>query len=261
MKSDAPVLYRFDNLAQQELIHGISLSCGGVSHGAITGLNLGHTVGDALDAVEANHALLYAALGIAPEQVITAHQVHGAQVAAVGPEQAGTIIPSTDGLISNTPGIYLLMRFADCVPVLFFDPARQAIGLAHAGWRGALARVAARTATAMVHEYGCHPEDILAAIGPSIGPCCYEVGPEVVEAVHTAFPQTPGLIDRTGPSGHAYLNLWAVVRAQLYECGLEYIETARLCTACRSDLFYSYRRQGTASGRFGAIIGLRPSGV
>lgn len=261
MKSDAPVLYRFDSLAQQKLAHGISLSCGGVSHGAITGLNLGHTVGDALDAVDANHALLYAALGIAPEQVITAHQVHGAEVAAVGPDQAGTIIPSTDGLISNTPGLYLMMRFADCVPVLFYDPVLRAIGLAHAGWRGALARVAARTASAMVREYGCRPEDILAATGPSIGPCCYEVGPEVVAAVRTAFPEATNLVGRTQPSGHAHLNLWAMVHMQLREAGLEQIETARLCTACRSDLFYSYRRQGTSSGRFGAIIGLRPSGV
>lgn len=261
MKSDAPVLYRFDSLAQQELVHGISLSCGGVSHGAITGLNLGHTVGDDPQAVEANHALLYAALGIAPEQVVTAHQVHGAHVAAVGPDQAGTIIPATDGLISNTPKLYLLMRFADCVPVLFFDPVRRAIGLAHAGWRGALARVAARTASAMVREYGCRPEHILAAIGPSIGPCCYEVGPEVVAAVSTAFPEAHDLVSRPQASGHAHLNLWAMVHAQLLEAGLEHIETARLCTACRSDLFYSYRRQGASSGRFGAIIGLRPSGV
>jgi hypothetical protein len=259
--TELPVLYRFGSLAVPGLVHGVTLQSGGASRGAISGLNLGHTVGDDPDAVEANHALLYAALGLLPEQVVTARQVHGAQVTRVNADNGGTIIPATDGLITDVTGVALLMRFADCVPVLLYDPQRRAIGLAHAGWRGALARVAAHTALAMIDQLKCQPSDIRAAIGPSIGPCCYKVGPEVAEATLATFPEEGHLLSRTQPSGHAHLDLWAAVATQLREAGIEQIETARICTACRSDLFYSYRRQGAASGRFGAIIGLSATGV
>jgi YfiH family protein len=259
--SEPPLLYRFDTLQESQLLHGVTLRTGGSSHGRISGLNLGHTVGDDPDAVEANHALLYAALGLRPEQVITAHQVHGAHVARVGVREGGTVVHATDGLVTNEPGVALLMRYADCVPVLFFDPTRRAIGLTHAGWRGTLARVAAHTAEALVREFGCQPGDIRAAIGPSIGPCCYEVGPEVVEATRSAFPGEGALLTRIKPSGHAHLDLWAAVALQLRDTGVYQVETARICTVCRSDLFYSHRKQNAAGGRFGAIIGLWPTGV
>lgn len=259
--TEHPVLYRFDSLQGAGLVHGVSLRTGGFSRGRITGLNLGHTVGDDTEAVDANHALLFAALGLSADQVVTARQVHGARVARVGWGEGGTVIPATDGLITEVPGVALLMRFADCVPVLLYDPQRNAIGLAHAGWRGALARVAAHTAQAMIHEFGCRPADLRASIGPSIGPCCYEVGPEVAEATRAAFPEQDRLLSQVQPSGHAHLDLWAAVATQLSEIGIEQIETARICTACRGDLFYSYRRQGAASGRFGAIIGLSATGV
>jgi hypothetical protein len=113
----------------------------------------------------------------------------------------------------------------------------------------------------MIDQLKCQPSDIRAAIGPSIGPCCYKVGPEVAEATLATFPEEGHLLSRTQPSGHAHLDLWAAVATQLREAGIEQIETARICTACRSDLFYSYRRQGAASGRFGAIIGLSATGV
>jgi polyphenol oxidase len=255
--SDAPVLYRFDSLSEPALLHGVSSRLGGASQGRISGLNLGHTVGDDAQAVAHNHALLYEALGLRPQQVVSARQVHGAHVARVGAFHGGTVIADTDGLITDEPDTALLMRFADCVPVLLYDPERGAIGLAHAGWKGTLARVAAHAAQALVQELGCRPADIRAAIGPSIGPCCYEVGPEVVAATREAFPAAPTLISRERASGHAYLNLWAAVAWQLREVGIEQIETARLCTSCRSDLFYSHRAQGPAAGRFAAVIALR----
>jgi YfiH family protein len=259
--SEPPLLYRFDSLKDPHVLHGVTLCSGGSSRGAISGLNLGHTVGDDLEAVDANHALLYAALGLRPEQVITAHQVHGSHVARVGARDGGAVVPATDGLVTDEPGVALMMRYADCVPVLLFDATRRAIGLAHAGWRGTLARVAARAAEALVREFGCKPSDIRAAIGPSIGPCCYEVGPEVVEATRSAYPGQDALLARIQPNGHAYLHLWSAVALQLREVGVAQIETARICTVCRSDLFYSHRKQGVAAGRFGAIIGLRPTGV
>jgi len=259
--ADGVLFYRFAALDRPELLHGISLRHGGASHGTITGLNLGHSVGDDPAAVEQNHLLLYTSLGLAPLQVVSAQQVHGAHVERVYASHGGAVLPSTDALITNEPGIALLMRYADCVPVLLYDPVRGAIGLAHAGWRGALARVAARTAERMMGAFASDPADILACVGPSIGPCCYQVGPEVVAEARIAFPGLEGLTVRERPSGHAYLDLWRVVAEQLRQVGVRHISLARICTACRTDLFYSYRREHDRAGRFAAVIGLRGTGV
>jgi polyphenol oxidase len=256
-------LYRFDTLDDSAgaLVHGISTRLGGASQGPLASLNLGHTVGDAADLVEANHRTLFAALGIPAERVVTAHQVHSNRVALVGGPDVGQALPETDALITDAPGVYLMLRYADCVPVLLFDPRRRAVGLAHAGWQGTVAHVAARAAEAMISHLGCHPQDILGAIGPSIGPCCYQVGPEVVARVEEAFPGGHGLLVRRQPDGHAHLDLWAANAYQLARVGLQQIETAHLCTACRTDLFYSHRAERGRTGRLAAIIGLRPVGV
>lgn len=254
-------LYRFDALADSGLLHGISTRLGGASEGPFASLNLGHTVGDVAERVAANHRLLFATLGIPAERVVTAHQVHGSRVAVVGRSDGSRVVPQTDALVTDTPGVYLMLRYADCVPVLLYDPRRRAVGLVHAGWQGTVAQVAARAAQAMIRRFGCQPHEIVAAIGPSIGPCCYEVGPEVVERVGAAFPRTEGLLARRQPNGHAHLDLWAANAYQLAQLGLRQIEIARLCTACRTDLFYSHRAERGRTGRMGAIIGLRPDGV
>ncbi len=259
--ADPLALHRFEGLAGAPLVHAITTRLGGHSAGHLASLNLGHTVGDAPEAVAHNHARLLAALDIPAERVVTAHQVHGTRVAVATPADGGRVIPQTDALITVTPGLYLMLRYADCVPVLLYDPRRGAIGLAHAGWQGTLAGTAARAAKTMIAEFGCRPEDLQAAIGPSIGPCCYEVGPEVVAAAEAAFPQAPDLLRRRRPNGHAYLDLWSANAYQLAQVGLRQIECARLCTACRTDLFYSHRAEGGRTGRFAAIIGLRPDGV
>ncbi|MGI6368760.1 MAG: peptidoglycan editing factor PgeF [Anaerolineae bacterium] len=251
------LLYQFETFQRPGLLHAVTTSCGGHSRGGIQGLNLGRTTGDDPASVEANHRALYERLLIAPSQVVSASQVHGAHVARVTAADGGAVMPETDGLISDTPGLALLMRFADCVPVLLYDARRRAVGLAHAGWRGALAGVATNTVIAMQRAYGCSPDDLQAGLGPSIGPCCFEVGPEVVQQVRETCADSNRLITRQQPNGHAWLNLWGLVEAQLRALGLKHIESARLCTACRHDLFYSYRRQGAASGRLAAVIGLQ----
>lgn len=259
--TESLALYRFDALADAALVHAVSTRLGGGSLLPTAGLNLGHTVGDDPQAVAGNHALLAAALGIPSGQIVSAHQVHGNQIAIVEQSDAGRVISETDGLITETSGLYLMLRYADCVPVLLYDPIRQAVGLAHAGWQGTLARVAARTAQAMVSDLGCRVEDLRAAIGPSIGPCCYEVGPEVVTATVAAFPDAPGLIKRRQANGHAHLDLWAANVRQLEQVGIDLIETARLCTACRPDLFFSHRAEQGRTGRFAVILGLRPDRI
>lgn len=256
-----PVIYRFHSLEDKRLVHGVTTRWGGYSQGVWRELNLGHTVGDAPQHVAHNHVLLFQHLGIRPQNVVTARQVHGNAVALVDASHGGQVIPGTDALVTNTPGIFLMLRYADCVPIFLYDPKAQAVALIHAGWKGTLGGVALRTVQTMVEALGCRPADLKAAIGPSIGPCCYEVGPEVVARFLAVFGNYPGLIARPRRDGGGYLNLWLVNAWQLRQAGLKQIETAFLCTACRTDLFFSHRGEGGNTGRLGAIIGLQPDDV
>lgn len=238
------------------LLQAVTTRLGGVSREPWASLNLGHTVGDDPRAVAANEQRAYAALGVAAGQVITARQVHGADVARVGAAEAGRVAGSADALVTDAPGVVLLMRFADCTPVLFHAPDRGVVAIAHAGWRGALAGVAAHTARAMIEHYGCDPHTLRVGIGPSIGPCCYEVGAEVYGPMADRWGAD--VVDRTaGAPGKAHLNLPECSARALGEVGVEHIEMAAVCTCCRREEFFSHRGDGGHTGRFAALIGLR----
>jgi len=252
---DGVVLYRFDGLGRAEgLIHAVLTRIGGVSEGPYATLNLGHTVGDDLAAVEENHRRALSLLGLAPRQVVSPYQVHGARAGVVGRAHRGTVQPASDGLVTAVPAVPLLMRFADCAPILLFDPARRAVGMAHAGWRGLVAGVVPATVRAMTERLGCDPADLWAGVGPTIGPCCYAVEPEVAAAVQAACPPGAGVVHDAG--GETYLDLPAAVQAQLHAAGIEQIEDAGLCTACHVDEFFSHRAEHGRTGRFGVVIGL-----
>ncbi|MBC8263991.1 MAG: peptidoglycan editing factor PgeF [Anaerolineales bacterium] len=251
------VYYRFANLTSyDEVLHGVFTRLGGVSSSPYESLNVGHLVGDDHEAVEANHDLIYQALGISRGDVATAHQEHGSRVALVGHQDRGRVIPATDALITDTPGVALMLRFADCLPVLLYDPVRRAVGLAHAGWRGAIKGIAAKTAAAMVEAYGSRPADIIAGLGPCIGPCCYQVGTEVTQLVKARFNHWQGLLRPQG-DGSFHFNLWEANRRQLTKMGVEEIEVSQLCTACRTDEFFSHRAEKGRTGRFAVILGMR----
>jgi YfiH family protein len=160
--------------------------------------------------------------------------------------------------VTDEPGTYLWLGFADCTPVLLYDPIQRAIGLAHAGWRGTVGHVVARTVEAMLREFGTRPADLLAGIGPAIGPCCYQVGPEVASAVRTAFPDDPDLLTPDG-SDRMRLNLPGANARLLTRLGVpaEQVELSDLCTACRTDLCFSHRAEAGRTGRLAAVIGLR----
>jgi YfiH family protein len=249
------VLYRFDGLDGTDgLLHAILTRIGGVSRGPYATLNLGHTVGDDLAAVEENHRRALGPLGLDPGQVISPWQVHGAAVGVVGPEQLGTIRPQTDALVTAAPDVPLMMRFGDCTPVLLFDSVRRAIGLAHAGWRGVVAGVVGASIQTMTERLGCIPSEIWAGIGPTIGPCCYEVGPDVAEKIASACPSGTEVVHSV--NGQVHADLPAAVEAQLHAAGVERVEHADLCTSCRVDEFFSHRAEGGRTGRFGVVIGL-----
>lgn len=258
--------YTFEALdGRRRLVHAVSGRAGGRSEDELAGLNVSYAVGDDSTVVLANRRDLCAAVGIDPAGVVCAAQVHGAAVARVGAAERGrgfasreSAIPDVDALITDEPGVYLWLGFADCAPILLYDPVYQAIGLAHAGWRGTVGGIAARTVEAMAREFGSDPAEIIATVGPCIGPCCYEVGAEVAAAARAGLPAPDEALVATGPNTWRF-DLPAANAQLLCAAGVraDNIERSGICTSCRPDLFYSHRAQRGRAGRFAAIIGLR----
>jgi hypothetical protein len=187
-------------------------------------------------------------------ELCTLTQVHGARV--VRAELAATGSPA-DAVVTDRPGVLLGVVTADCVPILLHDPRARAVGAVHAGWRGTAAGIARAAVRALGEAYGSRPQDLTAVMGPAIGPCCYEVGPEVREALEGAQPGAGAAAGR-GRNGGDTLDLWRANRMILEGAGLapERIHLLRHCTSCRADLFPSYRRDGAGCGRMLAFIGL-----
>lgn len=252
---DSLVYYTFDSLAGIHAVkHAVSTRHGGTSPAPFHSLNLGHAVGDSPSNVARNTDLLYGLLDFPSGAGVTTNQVHGALVAAVGPRERGSSLDGFDALVTNIPGLPLLLRFADCVPILLFDPVKRAVGVAHSGWRGTVMKITAATVRAMTDAFGTRPHDLIAAIGPSIGPCCYCIGPNVIDAVRQSFARADRLLSERG--GKTYLDLWQANVHQLVALGVQQIELAGTCTAEHTHDFYSARREQNRTGRFGAIIAL-----
>ncbi|MFN8637762.1 MAG: peptidoglycan editing factor PgeF [Chloroflexota bacterium] len=233
--------------------HGVSTRAGGVSVGPYSSLNLGMSVGDEPDAVAENKARLAGALGFAADRMVTTPQVHGNGVLVVDRHTAPDALQTrADILVTREPGFLLMQRFADCVPLLLWDEPAGVVGVAHAGWRGTVLDVAGRFVEAAA-ELGGSPATLRAAIGPSIGPCCFEVGEEVV----AQFPDVGGA-SSTGSRGRPHLDLWELNRRQFVAAGVpaDRVEVAGACTRCQPETFFSHRALGYPAGRFGAAIGL-----
>ncbi|MBN1178543.1 MAG: peptidoglycan editing factor PgeF [Anaerolineae bacterium] len=249
---DGIVTYRFSGLERAGVTHAALTRLGGVSQGHFATLNMGHSVGDDLAAVGENHRRVFAAFGLRREQAVSPYQIHSANVRLVGAEHVGSVQPDTDGLLTTTPGVAILFRFADCAPVLLFDPVHRAVGLVHAGWRGAANGVVAAAVAAFARHAGSRPADLWAGVGPAIGPCCYEVGPEVAEAVTRACPVGSDVLRRQ--NGTLHLDLPGAVRAQLVAAGVGQVELSGICTACRTDEWFSHRAEKGRTGRFGMLV-------
>jgi len=246
---------QFD-LFDRNLPHAVFSRVGGVSPSPWQSLNLGSTVGDDLQRVHENRRRALAALGREGQSVYDVWQVHSAHVVvADSPRQAGTPHVQADAILTDRPGLTLLMRFADCVPVLLHDPVRKVVGIVHAGWQGTVRGVVREAISTMQAAFGSDPANVLAAIGPSIGPDHYEVGPDVIEAVSASFgaAATRLLIERQGST---FFDLWAANRLLLEEAGVKYIEVTALCTACHLEDWFSHRAEKGRTGRFGALIAL-----
>jgi purine-nucleoside/S-methyl-5'-thioadenosine phosphorylase / adenosine deaminase len=249
------VFYRPEGMERFPGVLGaVAARHGGVSPAPFDSLNLGASVGDEPFNVNANLNRLHQALDLDPALTVDARQAQAGEVGLVTGTERGTRIDGVDALITNIPGIPLMLRFADCVPILFYDPMHRAIGIAHAGWRGTVARVAANTVLAMAEHLCSEPGNILACVGPSIGPCCYEVGADVSTRVETAFPFASDLLIHR--NGSVYFDLWEANARLLQEIGVGEIEVAGLCTADHTNDFFSWRRENARTGRFAAVIAL-----
>lgn len=255
--SNGLVYYQFDQWhAGNHLAHGVFTRLGGVSQTPWGTLNLGGTVGDDPDAVRENHRRMYAALALDAARACTVWQVHSADTVVVrGPVTHRRWLARADGMVTDQPGVPLTMRFADCTPILLYDPVQHVIGIAHAGWRGTVSGAGVSTLEALRTAFGSRPQDVQVGIGPSIGPQRYQIGEEVVAAVRETFGYTDGLI-RRADDGSAYLDLWAANRLALERAGAGQIEVAGICTATHTQEFYSHRAEAGRTGRFGAVIAL-----
>jgi YfiH family protein len=279
----APALAKFD-----WLVHGFSTRPGGASELAIRRdgrnatekvLNLGFTDWDTRERVLANRERFLAALDAQRKRLITLRQIHSDILHVVDQPPRGAL--RGDALITNVPHLLLGVQTADCIPIFLVDAKRRAVAAVHSGWRGTLKRIAGKAVGRMHLVYGSQPKDMLAVLGPGISRCCYEVGAEVAKEYASQFTQaqdwfngpfdalatdegpTPLPWLSMAPPGHeppparVKLDLFAANRAILLEAGIapKNIFSGDLCTACRTDLLFSYRREGL-TGRMMAVIGV-----
>ncbi len=280
---DDLLYFRFDGLPNGTLHHAVFSRRGGTSLAPFDSLNMSLAVADERDRVYANRRRAYGLFGRDTDTVVHAHLVHGATVARVTTAENGTWVHHVDGLITDQPGCVLTMSFADCAPIVLYDPIHRAIGLGHAGWKGAVADLPGALVRAMGEQFGSDPADLLAAVGPCIGPCCYEVGEIVIDAVRAAFASPDELLHRQSITAHQastdnhaplptrhsplttdllttdhrlHFDLPAANRRNLLNAGVRHVELSEHCTACRTDLFFSHRAEKGRTGRFGVVLGL-----
>lgn len=251
------VYYQFEYLAAQaDLVHGLFTRHGGVSPPPWASLNLSSSSGDSPANVAENNARLLAALGVRREQTVSAWLKHGTRVSVVQARHAGTSLQDVDALLTLETGLFLSMRFADCVPIVLYDAARGALGLLHAGWPGVAANIVSASLQVMQQALGCRPPDVWAGIGPAIRACCYQFGPRLAQTVVAACPPGTRLLVPQA-DGSLHLDLVAAVVAQLRQNGVTGIEDCGLCTACRASDWFSHRAE-KKTGRFGVLVGRRP---
>lgn len=243
-------------IPQRGFVHGFPTRRGGVSTGKRASLNLGVRWGDDADNVAENRRRVAEAAGFDAARLRVTKHVHGTDVWVVGdpvPEPA-----HFDILVTDRPGDTLAAFAADCIPILYCDPVTGVVAAAHAGWRGTVNGAAVRAVATARARFGSKVEDIRVALGPSIGPCCFEVGPEVVDAFRAALGDVPGLVVAGPRKDHIDLRLATRVLCERAGVAPEHIDDRPPCTRCDGERFFSFRRDGLEGGVHMGFIGLRP---
>lgn len=237
--------------------HCFTTRFGGVSEGILSSMNIAIKEGEQPENVEQNLSILASALDFGLENLVCARQIHSDIVRVVTRADHVSVFhrdyPECDGIVTNDPGTALMIYTADCTPLLFHDPVTGAVGAAHAGWRGTAADIAGKTVNAMVDAFGCDPANIRAAIGPNIGPCCFETDADVPEAMVAALgEEAKPHIRQVG--NKYYVNLKEINGCFLRRAGLRHIDISTDCTACQPDRFWSHRVTRGQRGSQGAVI-------
>ena len=247
--------YAFE-IFPEDITQAVFTRQGGVSPEPWSSLNVGGSIGDDIANVRANRISSFKALGRIPESVHDVWQVHSADVVyADQPRPLDTDYTQADVMLTDNPDVTLFMRFADCTPILLHDPKNQVVGIVHSGWMGTVRGAVRAAVQAMQKRYGSNPADVLAAIGPAIGPDHYEVGEDVIAQVQATFgADAESLLEKHGKSIH--FNLWNANQTLLSQSGVKQIEIAGICTACNTDDWFSHRGEKGKTGRFGAMIAL-----
>jgi len=238
---------------------------GGLSKGGFAELNLGLHVADKKEIVIKNREIAADLINSKLKYMVAGEQVHGTQISEVtnddltkGARDYKTALTKTDALMTDVSDILLSSYYADCTPLSFLDPVNKVVALAHAGWKGSLAEIAKKMVDRLKAVYDTKPKELLVAIGPSIGQCCYQVGVEVVGPFKQKFDYADSLLQQ-GETGKYLLDLKKANYIQLKNVGLksENIIISNLCTFCNQELFFSYRRDGSKTGRMASLIKLK----
>ena len=247
-------------------VHGFSSRIGGVSEGEFAQMNLSFTRGDKEECVRENYRRISSDVGFDHEKIVCSDQTHTNHVRVVTSQDCGKgyLCPKDykdiDGLITNEPGVVLATFYADCVPLYFVDPVSKVIGLSHSGWRGTVADIASETVRLMTEIYGSKPENILAAIGPSICQDCYEVSEDVIEQFREKYDRSlwEKLFYRK-ENGKYQLNLWEACRQNMLSAGIlpEHIEVTDLCTCCNPEILFSHRASQGRRGNLAAFLSIK----
>ena len=233
---------------------------GGVSSGCFSSMNLTTATGDSAANVAENLRRLRPLVAGEDARVCHTRQVHGDVILPVTADNAAAFAsdpPECDGLTTNEAGLLLVGKFADCVPVLLCDLQRRACAVVHAGWRGTVRRIAEKAVRALSERYGTRPQDCVAAIGPSIGPCCFLTHDDVTDALRAGVGTAAEPYLAPAPDGRTHVDLKRINAALLDGCGVGEIYVCEDCTCCRPDRYFSHRRDGLQRGSLAALIRLR----
>ncbi len=249
--------FTFESFPKEKINHGVFTRQGGISPDSFSSLNVGESAGDSRENVVENRKRIFQVFDKPLESVYDVWQIHSNIVSFTDkPRKPGSKHEQADAIFTNSKNVSLFMQFADCVPILILDTEKDIIGIVHAGWQGTVKRIVQNAITYMIENFACDPKDILAGIGPSIGPDHYEVGRNVILEVYDKLNefQSEILLSRNGST---YFNLWKANEILLRQIGVNKIEVAGICTACHLNEWYSYRLEGQKSGRFGVFMGLK----
>lgn len=249
-------VFRFESLTSGAVSQGVFTRQGGVSDEPWATLNVGGGIGDDPENVAENRRRVLSALGRSTDSTYDVWQVHSAQVLHAEEPRVGPPYPKADGVVTANPNVTLMLRFADCVPVMLYDPKTPAIGLVHAGWKGTLLGAVRRAVEAMERAFGSAPDQVVAGIGPAIAAHHYPVGPEVSGDFRRTFGQGADQF-LTSKNGDVHLDLPGANAELLRRSGVSKIEHSSTCTACHPNDWFSHRGEEGKTGRFAAVLALR----